>query len=40
MTFERFQALIDTHRTAGHKHLFVPVFRRLGATCSRPCRPF
>ena len=40
MTFERFRALIDAHRTAGHTHLFVPVFRRLGADLLTPVSAF
>lgn len=40
MTFERFQELIDAHRASGHTHLFVPVFRRLGADLLTPVSAF
>jgi len=40
MTFDACQQLVDTHREAGHAHLFVPVFRRLSADLLTPVSAF
>ncbi|WP_072714466.1 anthranilate synthase component I [Rhodothermus profundi] len=40
MTFETFHRLIETHRADGHAHLFVPVFRRVGADLLTPVSAF